>query len=515
MSALARLAASPRPRLAFVSHAFGGGVGRHIDELARSIADAAEVLLLKPHGRDHLALRWLREGESMALFWRRDEWKAVVGLLADLGIARVHCHHVHGLPEDVLDLPSRLACPYDVTLHDHFPVCPSYHLTGGDGRYCGGEPGCQRCLESGPAPWPLTIDAWRARFASWLAGAERVIAPSHACARRLHAFFPAVEPVVWPHPEAPARGTAPIRRIAVPGAISPAKGLDVLEACARDAAERRLPLHFRVLGFLARPIPEWPELPLTISGEYPEGRLDELVAFEHADAFFFPAQCPETFSYTLSAALESGRPIVATDLGALPERLAGRSGVTLVRWDAPPRDMNDALMALPVPAAAAATPVARVAFEAYRERYLAPIRSAAPRPAREPRVQPAWLEEPALPPAPWTLAALFDDAVRSGRASSVEELARRTAAADHDLEQAAWDVKAARAEADRVRSELAASRAEAASRATRLAALQDQVRDLAGRLAASEAHVEEIHASRSWRLTAPLRALTRRLRRGS
>ena len=34
---------------------------------------------------------------------------------------------------------------------------------------------------------------------------------------------------------------------------------------------------------------------------------------------FFPAQCPETFSYTLSDALATSLPIIATDLGALKD----------------------------------------------------------------------------------------------------------------------------------------------------------------------------------------------------
>ena len=33
---------------------------------------------------------------------------------------------------------------------------------------------------------------------------------------------------------------------------------------------------------------------------------------------------PETYSYTLTAAIDSGLPIVAARIGALPERLAGR-----------------------------------------------------------------------------------------------------------------------------------------------------------------------------------------------
>ena len=328
---LERIARSPRPRILFVTHAFGGGVRRHIDELAACIAADAEVLLLQPAYGGRVALRWIRDGESLAL-WpdAASDWQALLALLRALRVGRVHFHHVHGFAMDVLQLPRELDCAYDVTLHDHFPLCPEYHLTDGDGRYCGGEPGCRRCLQAGPAQWPLAIEQWRALFEVFLAGAGRVIAPSGDCAERVRRFLPSVSPVVWTHPRAPSPPPQAPLRVLVPGAISPAKGMALLEACVRDAAARRLPLHFRVLGYTAAPLPSWPALPFSLTGEFEEGRLPELLALERGDVVFFPAQCPETFSYTLSDALDSGLPIVATDLGALPERLAGRG--VFRRW---------------------------------------------------------------------------------------------------------------------------------------------------------------------------------------
>ena len=59
---------------------------------------------------------------------------------------------------------------------------------------------------------------------------------------------------------------------------------------------------------------------------------------------FFPAQVPETYSYTLSVALATRTPIVASALGAFPERLAGRPGVRLVPWNATPQEWNAALL---------------------------------------------------------------------------------------------------------------------------------------------------------------------------
>ncbi|MEP7068629.1 MAG: glycosyltransferase [Usitatibacter sp.] len=435
-----RLARSPRPRVLFVSHAYGGGVGRHIDELARALQGDAEILLAQPFLKSFVVLRWLRPGESLNLWFNSGgEWERFVGLLVAIGIDRVHFHHVHGWPQGVLDLPARLACDYDLTLHDFFPACPEYHFTAADRRFCGAVAGCQRCLEARPAQWPLSIDAWRALFAHVLAGAGRVIAPSRDAAQRLGTFFPEVHARVWPHsyePGAPER--APLR-ILVPGAISPEKGLDLLEACVMDAAQRRLPLHFRVVGFTARPIAAWPRQPYSLTGEYPEGRLPELLALERGDAIFFPAQCAETFSYTLSSCLDTTLPIVATDLGALPERLAGRANARIVPWNSDARAVNDVFMELHEDSTATPSRDAKaVSAESYRKLYVDPLPSHA-RAARMPLppIEPRWLHEPGedyLPP--WTLATLFDDAIGCGRASSLEILRTRTREADAELEAA-------------------------------------------------------------------------------
>ncbi|HEY4999835.1 MAG TPA: glycosyltransferase, partial [Usitatibacter sp.] len=275
---LERLRGSRRPRIAFVSHGFGGGVGRHIEELAAALEADAEILLMEPFRKSFVALRWLRSGEDLALWFRKDEeWEALLSVLAGIGIDRLHYHHVHGMPRAVLDLPARLGVPHDVTLHDYFAACPNYHLTGPDGRFCGGGPQCLRCVEAGPAQWPMSIEAWRASFGKWLEAAQRVIAPSQDSARRLGEFFPDARFVVWPHSQASLSSPTALR-VLVPGAISPEKGLDLLEACVDDAARRKLPLHFRVLGYTARPIEPWPRQPYSIAGEFPEGRLPELLA---------------------------------------------------------------------------------------------------------------------------------------------------------------------------------------------------------------------------------------------
>jgi glycosyltransferase involved in cell wall biosynthesis len=262
----------------------------------------------------------------------------------------------------VLELPDALGVPYDVTLHDHFPMCPQYHLSDESGRYCG-EPdtaGCNACIAKRPAQWPLDIGAWRALFHDVLRRAERVIAPSADIGARIARYFPDVTPLEWPHPEMrPLPAT--VYKVALLGGVSAIKGALTLEACVRDASERGLPLHFHVIGHVDRPLKTWPAAPLTIGGSYPDEQLAPLVALERPDAFLFLSQVPETYSYTLSVAMHTGLPIVATRLGALPQRLAGYRSHALVAPDAPASAINDALLARLRPIAV--TPGAAVVAE--------------------------------------------------------------------------------------------------------------------------------------------------------
>jgi glycosyltransferase involved in cell wall biosynthesis len=344
---LARLAASPRPAIVFVSHAWGGGIRRHMDDLTALLAERADVLYLEPADADTVRLHWPHAGEHFEAWFRLPaDLPALAETLRAIGIARLHFHHVHGLPQAILQLPTVCGLPYDATLHDYYAICPQYHLADENGRYCGepDEAGCAACIRGRPVQWTLDIRTWRETFASFLRGAARVIAPSRDVAERIGRHVTGVAIDVWPHPERPLAVPASPVRVVTLGNLSPEKGLAVVAQCADDAKRRGLPLVFRVLGATTAPIALSPDSPLTIHGSYDESALPRLLAAERADVLFFPAQVPETYSYTLSVALATRTPIVASALGAFPERLAGRPAMRLVPWNATSREWNAALL---------------------------------------------------------------------------------------------------------------------------------------------------------------------------
>ena len=71
--AIARLAASPRPAIVFVSHAWGGGIRRYMDDVAALVRDRADVLYLEPADALTVKLYSPHGGHPFAMWFRLPE----------------------------------------------------------------------------------------------------------------------------------------------------------------------------------------------------------------------------------------------------------------------------------------------------------------------------------------------------------------------------------------------------------------------------------------------------------
>jgi hypothetical protein len=143
----------------------------------------------------------------------------------------------------------------------------------------------------------------------------------------------------YAQPFAPEISVQDQLRVLVIGAMSREKGADILERTAtyRDALDR---LQYHLIGYAYKPLA--PEV--VQHGAYDDEKLDELIKTLKPHLIWFPAQWHETYCYTLSAALRSGLPILATDLGSFPERLEGRPLSFIKSWRSTPIEWNDALL---------------------------------------------------------------------------------------------------------------------------------------------------------------------------
>ena len=372
--------------LLYVTHSWGGGIQRHIDDMvAQARAEGLSVVLLQIDRTRNLEVHVAYRGPEFlylpnldSLYLPRDaaELADFVGQLAPV---LIHVHSLAGLrwgaARALMAVVAGAGRPYAWTLHDYSPVCHRNHLVQPDGRYCGLAPvsECRSCLavdaDGFEEPDP---GERRAAFGAFLAGAARVFAPSCDTAARIRAVYPDLPVTVRPHvePERSVRSTAlqrpgRVRRVAVLGAISATKGGLFLQALATDAQDRDLPLHFAIVGYSD------PALAIGLErvGVAQTGRYSgdhealDLVWRLSADLVLLPAIWPETYSYALTLALRTGLPVAAFDLGAPAERLRAYPNGHLLpgALATDPAAFNDRLLAIDVSAAGRLTVPIRAA----------------------------------------------------------------------------------------------------------------------------------------------------------
>ncbi len=334
-----------RPTILMLAHDLGGGVQRHILDLVERTHGEASCLLLEATARGAaLSVPALPGHPELAL--PADRARDLALVLTSAGVTRAHIHHLMGMDIDVRALLHRLGVPFDVTVHDYFAICPQVNLLPWlQGAYCG-EPdaaGCNACIADRPSYGARDIVSWRQTYAWQFLEAERVICPSEDVRRRLarygfdrQAIVAPHEPVAagpWPlSPATVAKGRA--LRVAVIGVLANQKGAVTVMTVASAADPADLSIH--VIGAPEQHLPEPLAERIAVTGEYREAELPSLLAKVKPHVVWFPAQWPETYSYTLSGAIDAGLPIVASRIGAFPERLEGRPLTWLVDPEASP-----------------------------------------------------------------------------------------------------------------------------------------------------------------------------------
>lgn len=342
---LARVAESALPVVLAVMHNRAGGTVRHAQELAQHLTPRAVFFMLRPQTGDRVLLERVGPHEAFALSFKLPhEHDALLHALRHIGVRHIHYHHLLGHQAIITELAQQLGVSFDFTAHDYYSFCPQISLTDHTDAYCGeqGLEQCRQCLRRAPAPGGGTIEVWRDYHRRFLQHARHILVPSRDAARRMARHFPGTDVRLAPHTDLVAAPPAPQPhrlephaplKVVVIGALSAIKGADVLEDVATQAARRGVAVEFHLIGYGYRALRTQPRARLTVHGAYEDADLPDILQWLQPDLAWFPAQWPETYSYTLSACLQAGLPVVAPDLGAFSERLQGRPWSWVLPWN--------------------------------------------------------------------------------------------------------------------------------------------------------------------------------------
>ena len=320
------------PVILMVTHDLGGGIRRHIDSLVERLRDRARILLLEAtHRGATLSVLSLPHHPTLTLPAERLD--DLILVLQSMAVSRVHIHSLLGMAMDIRALIHRLDVPFDMSPHDYYSVCPQINLLPWrHSLYCGmpDVAGCNACIANRSSHGARDIVTWRAEQAWQLKEAARVLCPSHDVLARLGqlgfvtnmvvAPYDGVSPGRWPMRIVPPKD-GPMR-IAVLGTQVDHKGGRTLASIAELVDPKTTEIH--LIGHTDGDFSLAALKRMKVTGRYDDADLPGLIGKVAPHLIWFPAVWPETFSYTLSAAIEAGTAIAAARIGAHSERLAGR-----------------------------------------------------------------------------------------------------------------------------------------------------------------------------------------------
>ncbi len=312
------------------SHNKGGGTDRCVKDMAINWKEKGiRVFIARPLG-NFIRVNCNFDENITFEFKVPENYREFLDFCLYLNIGIIHYHHFIGYNDYIMNMPQDLKCPYSVTLHDYFVICPQINLTNDD-VYCN-EPGdllCNECLAKKNQFKVKSINEWRKYWHTFLKNAIKITVPSCDVKKRLSVYFPDLKIYIveniethlplelyYSCPKPPS-----ILKIVILGSISKIKGADFLYECANYSQKYDLPISYKVIGSIYNKRKGVFNNKLYISGAYSDYLLRNILEREDIDLFFFPGKIPETFSYTLSWAILSKVPCVAFDIGAIAERI--------------------------------------------------------------------------------------------------------------------------------------------------------------------------------------------------
>jgi len=356
-----------------VSHQWGGGTERHVLGLGGALsASGTPVFVCREVGgikTKTIGLGLLHEAPfpNAPVYQLDRDPDEFLSALSELGINRIHLHQLVGMDPAAIEFFAKVfkrgATENFITIHDYYAICPRINLVDKTDTYCG-EPDlkqCEGCASEVLLPFGYSVRRLRQEFEDLILASTATFVPNQDVALRLSRYFPDAEFTVKPHavylgdanstlpetPKAPENGP---RHIVTIGMIGKAKGSEVILAAAKHAHEHSLPLKFTIMGYTD--IDEaFEKLPnVTITGKYEEAQGLSILQDLEPTLLWFPSIWPETFSYTLSYAFQTGVFPVVFDIGAPANRLkkANWGGVWPLGRMFSPSSICDGLLTQPI-----------------------------------------------------------------------------------------------------------------------------------------------------------------------
>ncbi len=264
-------------------------------------------------------------------------------ILVNLNIDLIHINHLINHSFDISKVAEKLNIPIILSIHDFYYICPSIHLLNKNQEYC--ELMCRKdkwacgCVNSSDEiSLKNTINLWRNESLKFLNRCSLIIAPSNYSTEVYNAQYPEIKnniKIIEHGRNLPKRlncsltpKNTPIK-ILFPGHISKHKGSLLIRKLKEIDKDNKLEFHF--MGTTYPSLKQYGKN----HGRYSREDFGKFVNNIKPSFIGIFSIIPETYSHTLTESWNSGVPVIATNLGALSERINKTGGGWLVDYKSP------------------------------------------------------------------------------------------------------------------------------------------------------------------------------------
>lgn len=340
-----------------------GGTQLHVKDLTLGLRDKFDILVaardmaylnvtLYTQNQEFFFKYYIGECENYRQFRSEKFAELYRRILENFGVDCVHIHHTKGLSLELFYEASERGIPVFATVHDYYYLCPSADMINNQTELCIGREDSETCgiclrgrlgiIESLPY-----IEIWRREHLDALMHAEVIFVPSNSTKRIVSDYFKELRDkiVVVEHGSEALEISRELSEckgkktfnVGFLGGINAAKGYHTVIEMIKKGDKN---IHWHLFGLFERDDPAVERKKNFIdAGRYQREELPQLLKKYEIDLICILPICSETFCYTVSEAVMCGVPVIATDVGALGERVREMDCGWVVPSDATAQDV--------------------------------------------------------------------------------------------------------------------------------------------------------------------------------
>lgn len=264
----------------------------------------------------------------------RDYREKVNEIIDYFAIDCIHVHHLKTHTFDIVDIAKEKNIPIYLTVHDFYLLCPKINLLDHKDEYCiekRNELYCKKCLNKHLGYDTNMIKVWNTTVFSYLGEFTKIFTPSNSAKEIFEEYYSNIYGEINFSIEVIEHGVENIKidsfnkkenskfKVAFLGSIAKHKGTDIVKNIIYKSDEN---IEWHIFGNI-----EDPELQLLKKdtlikhGRYSRNDIVNLLNKNGIDLICILSIWPETYSYTLSEAIQANIPVIVADIGALGERV--------------------------------------------------------------------------------------------------------------------------------------------------------------------------------------------------